>query len=73
MNIYKLTFAKNDVFACKDVTDTCSINGLYHYEHKKGKLIYAIVQANSEQEALAFVDIILKEIQEKIFGVDFVN
>jgi len=73
MNIYKLTFARNKVFTCKEVSDRYSLNGIYHYEHKNGKLIYAIVKADSEPKALILVDTILKEIQEKIFGIDFVN
>ena len=73
MNIYKLTFANNDVLICKDVNDRYSLNGLYHYEHKNGKPIFAVVKADSEKEALAFVDIIHREIYETIFGIDLVN
>ena len=74
MEIYKLIFAKNNLLTCKEVdNDTYSFDGLYHYEHINGVLIYAIVKADSEQEALTYIDIIHKEIYEIMFGIDFVN
>jgi len=65
MKLYKLTFARNDMLLLKEVTEAHGLNGLYHYEHNNGNLIYAIVRAGSEYEALAFVDVILDEITEK--------
>ncbi|MCD6013768.1 MAG: hypothetical protein K0Q79_3630 [Flavipsychrobacter sp.] len=65
MNIYRITYIKNEVALCKEVNNTNEFNGIYHYEHDKGNLIYAIVKAENEENALTIAMFIAKEVKGK--------
>lgn len=73
MNVYKLIFAKNVVISCDLVSGKFELNEDYLYHQDKGQLIYAIVKADNEAEALNKGGQIIKEVTEKIFGIDFIN
>jgi hypothetical protein len=68
MNIYRVIFAKNEVLSCMEVSNTTVLNGWYQYEHKNGRLIYAIVQAETEENALTIAHLIIKEVEEQAIG-----
>jgi len=68
MSIYRVIFVKNEVLSCMEVSDTTVINGWYQYEHKKGRLTYAIIQAETEENALAIANLIIKEVEEQTIG-----
>ena len=57
----------------REVNDSVVLNGLYHYEHKNGRLLYAVVNAETEDNALIIANFIIKELSEKILGHDYVN
>lgn len=73
MNIYKLIFAKNAVISCDLMTNRFELSQDYLYHQDKGQLIYAIVKADNEAEALNKSVQIIKEVTEKVFGNDFIN
>jgi len=72
MNLYKIIFARNEVISCKEENNTEYIDGSYHYEHKNGKLIYALIKAESEDDARSKALVVIKEVTDKIFGTDYV-
>jgi len=71
MNTYKVIFARNEPLSC-EITNKVILNGDYDYKHDKGQLIYALIKADSEEDALNKSDKIIKEVTEKVFGSDFV-
>jgi hypothetical protein len=71
MKVFKVIFAKNEVMACSQVTINLECD--YNYEHDKGQLIYALIKAENETDAVCKSYQIVKELNEKIFGKDFVN
>lgn len=73
MNIYKLIFAKNVVISCDLMTNKFELNEDYIYHQDKGQLIYAIVKAINEADALDKGNQIIKEVKDKVFGSDFIN
>ncbi len=72
MNIYKITYIRNEAALCKEITTTTELVGLYHYEHTHGNLIYAIVKAENEDNALTIAKFISKEVKDK-FSVKEAN
>ena len=52
MKFFKITFVNNEPISCKEITTGVMQDGTYHFLHAKGKMIYAIVAAESEGEAL---------------------
>ncbi len=72
MNIYKVIFAKNEVIACDLITNKFVLNDDYLYHQVKGQLVYAIIKASSEEEAINKSCEIVKEVTEKVFGNDFI-
>lgn len=73
MNIYKVIFAKNEVISCHQLDDRVSLKSEYYYEHDKGKIIYALIKAIDEDDAIGKSDAIVKEVRSKVFGNDFIN
>jgi hypothetical protein len=73
MNTYRAIFSKNEIISITEVNDTTIMNGLYQYEHKNGRLIYAVINAETEDNALTMASIIIKEISQMVFGNDYVN
>jgi len=65
VKIYRISFVKNAALTCKVVTDEPSFIGAYHYEHKQGNLIYAIIKAENEDNAITVANFIVKEVSEK--------
>ena len=72
MNTYKIIFAWNEVLSC-ELLSKVVLGDEYYYEHDKGRLIYALVKAVNESDAISKCDKIIKEVTEKIFGSDFVT
>jgi hypothetical protein len=70
VRIYRLIYANNEVIACTDVSSNVGLNGIYHYEHKGGKLIYAIVKAESEENATTIGNFITQEVSAMLYGKD---
>jgi len=73
MNVYRAIFGKNEIISISEVSETTVLRGLYHYEHKNGRLVYAIINAENEENALTIADIIIKEVSITVFGTDYVN
>jgi hypothetical protein len=71
MNIYKLIFANNEVVDCKPLKDPSLVHGPL-YEHKNGKLIYAVIQADSEELAKRNANVLLKEVHDRVLGTDYI-
>lgn len=73
MNTYKAIYAKNKVVSCANVGNNVTLNEPYVYEHDKGQLIYALIQASSVDHAYLVAQQIVGELNEKMFGTDFVS
>jgi hypothetical protein len=73
MNTYKVIFAKNEIISCDKVNEHLALSGQYRYEQDKGQLIYALIQADNEDEARSVADTIIKEVTDSIFGTDFIT
>lgn len=72
MNKFKLVFVRDAVLLCNQVNQV-NFDGNYIYEHdRKGKLIYAIVKAHDEREAVEVAFKIREEVSERLFGKDFI-
>ncbi len=72
MNTYKVIFAKNTIVSCTLVNNSIRITGRYICEQVNGKPIYALIQADSEEEATSIADQILSDIAEKTYGKDYI-
>lgn len=72
MNTYKINFAKNTILSCEHVGKML-LNSDHYYEHDRGQLIFALVHAENELEAINKAYKLIKEFNEKIFGSDFVT
>ncbi|MCD6013344.1 MAG: hypothetical protein K0Q79_3206 [Flavipsychrobacter sp.] len=72
MTIYKIIFAKNEIISCSKAEDNAVLEGMYQYEHVQGKLIYALVRAESEDDARAIANAITEKVEKEVFGSDFV-
>jgi hypothetical protein len=68
MNVYKVIFVQNEINSCKKVTDSASSYKSYHYEHDHGKLIYAIIKDESEDNARSIANNIINEVRNKSGG-----
>jgi hypothetical protein len=66
MNTYKIIFAKNTVMTCEIVNKVVLAND--HYEQQKGHLIYAIIKAESEADAVNKANEMIKVVTENNFG-----
>lgn len=73
MHIYKIIFVNNAVTTCEVVQRRVDLNSDYSYDHIKGKLIYALVKANSKDEAIKKGEQIAKQFTDKTFGTDFIQ
>jgi hypothetical protein len=61
MKVYKVTFVKNAIVSCI-ATDKPLITGTHAVQHYKGQLIYALIMAETEEQAiLTAKDIINKD------------
>jgi hypothetical protein len=65
MKIYKINFANNQPISWKELTEGVVFEGSYHYVHTDGRLIYAVVKAETEVEVLKRCALIIQEIKEK--------
>lgn len=63
MNVFKLTYVNNEPISCKQISNRI-IEGQYTYEYNKGYLIYAIVKAASEEEALKIGQAVAANFQQ---------
>jgi hypothetical protein len=73
MKVFKVIFARNEIISCSAVRDSVKLDGSYHYEHKGGKIIYALIKAETEEEACSIALTIRKEVSDKIFGSDYIT
>jgi hypothetical protein len=64
MKVYKVIFAKNEIISCTEMISNASLVGLYHYEQNKGQLIYALINAELDQDAYIIATTIIKEVSE---------
>jgi len=66
MNIYKISYANNEVISCKEVTNDAGLDGSYHYVHSDGRMIYAIVKAENEAKAIDIASKLPDKTKEKV-------
>jgi hypothetical protein len=52
MQLYKVSFIKNKILSCAPADPGIQLKGDMYYEYNNGKLIFAIIAATSEQEAM---------------------
>ena len=50
MKFYRLTFLKNDILSCIEAVEPAS--ELPYFEHDNGQLIFALVRAETQQDAI---------------------
>ena len=67
MKTFKVTFAKNEIISCKEIKNSLSVKGVFHYEHNNGNLIYATIKNKNEDNALTIAQLIIKEAKEQAF------
>jgi hypothetical protein len=72
MNTYKLIFDNNEVVSC-DLVYNVILAEDYYFHHTNGKLIHALVRAESEDEALSKRSQIVSDFREHVFGKDFIS
>ncbi len=73
MKTFRLTFVRNEVLSCEEMRENLIIDGPFHYVHQQGKLIYALVKAEKEENALTIADHIVKEVRTNVFGNDYTH
>jgi len=71
MNTYKVIFARNVVLSCV-IENHAVLNKEYYYEHDKGQLMYALINAENEADAIHKSNKIIREVTEMIFGNDYI-
>lgn len=72
MSMYKIVFARKTIISCRQVEGNVEMNGKYFCEHRNGEPIYAIVRAESETEACKIAKSVIADVNEKVFGNDFI-
>jgi hypothetical protein len=72
MNIYKIIFVKGVVMSCELLPKQVAFKDEYYYELNKGQLIYALIKAPSGAAALEVAERIIKEVNVKTFGEDYI-
>jgi hypothetical protein len=65
MKVYKVIFMNNQPIQCREVDEGIVFEGSHHYVHTNGRLIYAIVKAESEIEVLKKVAEMISEVRGK--------
>lgn len=73
MSTYKLIFAKNEIVACNLIISKMEFKGQYYYENDRHQLIYALVKAENEEDALKMGNTIISEFRKKTYGEDFIS
>ena len=66
MNIYKIIFAKNAIVDCQVVDRKIKLNSDCLYEHANGNLIYALIKAKNESEAITKSNEIIRDFVKKM-------
>jgi hypothetical protein len=64
MSIFKVVFANNEPISCKEIPDGLVLDGNHQYVHTNGKLIYAIIKADSESDVMEKVAEMIVEVRE---------
>jgi hypothetical protein len=73
MCIYKVIFVRKKAFSCEPAVERPAFDGKYYCEHRNGEPIYAFIKADSENEAVGMAGEIVREIQQNVFGGDYIN
>jgi hypothetical protein len=60
MNTYMLIFVNNEIASCNKVN--AEMESPYRYEQSNGRLVYAIINANHEDNARTIAKFIAKEV-----------
>jgi hypothetical protein len=68
MNMYKVIFAKNEPISVQVVSTDVSNDNYCYYEHDRGHLIFAMMRAESEHEAMEAAKVIGHDMETKVFG-----
>ncbi len=63
MKVFKVTFIKNKIDSCKELEHPPRMPSATVIERHNGLLIYALIQAKSEREALEIADGLVKELK----------
>jgi hypothetical protein len=63
--IFKLTFANNEVVSCEPAESNSILSELYDYEHQNENLIYALIKADTEAQAIAISHTIVFDLKMK--------
>ena len=61
MKLFKVIFVNNTVSTCKLLDRKMKLNGEYFFDHTNGKLIYAIIKAETEAEASSKAQLIISD------------
>ncbi len=72
MKTFRIVFAKNEILTCKEAENNSNLNGSSYYEHENGNLIFAIVKAPGEEEAINMAKRIVQEVKERVYGSEFI-
>jgi hypothetical protein len=66
MDVYKLIFENNATISCEIMSGPVLEGSTYHYVHSNNKMIYALVKAESEENARQISVWLLRELSKNI-------
>jgi hypothetical protein len=68
MNLYKVIFAKNEPISFHIVSADVSTDNYCYYEHDRGHLIFAMIKAEHEHEAIDMARALVRDVETKVSG-----
>jgi hypothetical protein len=63
MKIFRVSFIKNKILSVRTADNSVHFDGNIYYRHDKGQLLYAMIKANSEEEAKTIASSITQNVQ----------
>ena len=64
MSTYRMIFSGNSILTTVKVEETAHLDGNSYYEHDRGRMIFAIVNADNEEKARQEGDELVRQLQQ---------
>lgn len=71
MFMFKAIFARNKMISCDKTNEETEVQGTYAYADDRGRLLYALIKADTRQEACAIAEKIVHNVSQKFLGREY--
>lgn len=69
--MFKAIFARNKVISCDKTNEETDVKGTYAYADDRGRLMYALIKADTRQEACAIAERIVQNVSRNNSGREY--